>query len=141
MSTTVQTPVCQVPGCCSPATVEVFWCDEYQSPPISYCTPYTWCRYLCEEHLHINESGRVGEVEPRGIAAYPYVNCGAMDQGWCEYKPFDSEEWVDRDLLPTVEVQPELMPPPIVELKRFTWSKEWFMEHMLEQAQRYRGVA
>ncbi len=102
--------------------------------------PYWQCAQLCEEHLYINESGRVGEVEPRGIAAYPFVNKGAIEQGWCEYQWLSNGEWVDRGSLPQVDVAPELMPPPILNVQNELHSADgierWFLQRCMVLAQK-----
>lgn len=135
---------CKVSGCNKPAAVEVYWRDEYFTPRVSHYEPYSKCRYICEEHLQINESGRVGDIEPRGIAAYPYVNRNAMDQGWCEYQWLHNGERVDRATVPHVHVDPSLMPPPILNAQTSRTLAElidWFRQHCIELGKRFTATA
>lgn len=145
MSVRKQAVNCKVPGCEECAVVEVYWCDQYESPNIEYRNPYAWCQYLCEHHMQVNESGRVGKVEPRGIAAYPFVNRGAMDQGWCEYKWLDNGEMVNRKSLPAAHVQRELMPPPILNVQSQKPSVvnigQWFRQKCIELGKRFAATA
>ena len=121
--------------------VEVYWCDQYKLDNSMYRESCAQCQYLCQNHLLLNEAGRVGKVEPRGITAYPFVNRGAIDQGWCEYEWLDSGEMVAPRLLPRVEVAPDLMPPPITNVQSQKMSAmkigHWFKQKCIELGKRF----
>ena len=73
--------------CDAPASVEVMLYDVYSDGTIFSETDFT-CPYLCEAHRIENESSRVGNKVPRGVALYKYSNKNGA-QGYTKYKSVD----------------------------------------------------
>ena len=78
---------CSVDDCNQPAEYEVSLYDYYP-PPMNeeFLEQDYTCPFLCEAHMHDNETLARGVRVPRGFVNYPYTNCNGA-QGYTKYAP------------------------------------------------------